>query len=356
MRGFGNPMKKIAFITGGMTRGGAERVLSILSKYYAERGYQTEIVCLLNNEVGYELHETTKVVDFTGKGKSKIKRLPYWIKALKNYVKESKPDVVVSFFAKINVIVLYALRKFKGGIIVSERNDPKCDGRSKIVSFLTKRLYPKAHAVVFQTERAKSYFKNLKNGVIIPNPINVENKSDSIDYNKIVTVGRLMEQKNQKLLISAFSYLASENQDAYLQIYGEGELKDELQTQIDSLSLTDRVTLMGNHPDVIDKISDAGIFCLPSNYEGLSNALLEAMTLGLPCISTNCAGADETIIDGENGYLVEVKNEKEFTDKLIKLFNDRETQAKFRLNAKETSEKFKLENVMALWNDAILGE
>lgn len=349
-------MKKIAFITGGMTRGGGERVLSILSKYYAERGYQTEILCLLNNEVGYELHKTTKVVDLTGKGKSKIKRLPYWIKSLKNYVKESKPDVVLSFFVRVNVVVLHALRKFSGRIIVSERIDPSCDGRSKIVSFLTKRLYPKANAVVFQTERAKNYFRNLKNGVVIPNPINVENKSENVDYNKIVTMGRLTDQKNQKLLISAFSYLASLNQDAYLQIYGEGELKEELQAQIDSLSLTNRVTLMGNHPDVIDKISDAGIFCLPSNYEGLSNALLEAMMLGLPCISTNCAGADETIVDGENGYLVEVGNEKAFSEKLIKLFNDREIQAKFSKNAKITAEKFKLENVMVLWNETLLGD
>lgn len=347
-------MKKIAFITGGMTRGGAERVLSILSNYYAERGYQTEIIVLLNNEVGYKLHETTKVVDFTGKGKSKIKRLPYWIKSLKNYVKTEKPDVVVSFFAKINVIVLHALKNFKGKIIVSERNDPRLDGRSKIVSYLTKRLYPKAKAVVFQTERAKSYFKKLKNGVIIPNPINVENKTSSIDFNKIVAVGKLMAQKNHKLLISAFSRLASENGDAYLQIYGEGELREELQSQIDSLSLSNRVTLMGNHIDVIDRISNAGIFCLSSNYEGLSNALLEAMMLGLPCISTNCAGADETITDGESGYLVPVGNENVFAEKLIELFSDKDKQARFSKNAKETSQKFKLENVMRLWDSEIL--
>ena len=113
---------------------------------------------------------------------------------------------------------------------------------------------------------------------------------------------------------------------------------------------------MGNHPDVIDKISDAGIFCLPSNFEGLSNALLEAFVLGIPCISTNCAGADETIVDGENGYLVEVKNEKEFTDKLIKLFNDKDKQATFSKNSKETAEKFKLDNVMTVWNETLFGD
>ena len=155
-------MKKITFILGSRGRGGAERVISILSDYYAKKGYQTDIIVLLKNEVGYKLDESTRVIDFSGGITSRLKRLPFWIKSIKKYVKENKPDVIVSFAARINVIVLHACKKLKTKIIVSERNDPRLDGRSKLVEFMTNRLYPKADKVVFQTERAKSYFKKLK--------------------------------------------------------------------------------------------------------------------------------------------------------------------------------------------------
>lgn len=348
-------MKKVTFILGSMGRGGAERVISILSKYYAEKGYSTDIIVLLNNEVGYKLHESTKLVDFTGNTSSRLKRMPYWIKSIRKYVKQEKPDVIVSFVASINVIVLNACRGLKTKVIVSERNDPRLDGRSKIVDFMTKMLYPKAYSVVFQTERAKSYFPKLKNSTIIANPISVENKADSTNEYKIVNVGRLMEQKNQKMLINAFSRLAKVNDQAFLEIYGEGCLKEQLQEQIDSLGLGERAKLMGNQENVVDLISDAGVFCLSSDYEGLSNALLEAMMLGIPCVSTKCAGADEYIIDGENGFLVDVGNEEEFAEKMIKLCGNKELQQTFSEKSKETAKSFTIEKVMQQWDELIEG-
>ena len=349
-------MKKITFFIGSMNRGGAERVISILSRSYAERGYETDIIMLLSDEVGYSLHPNTRILNFSGSTSSRIKRLPYWVKKIRNYVKEVKPDVIVSFVARINVIVYLATLGMKKRLIVSERNDPRYDGRSFITDIATKAIYPKVNSVVFQTKRAKEYFKNLKNGVIIPNPINVECSAINETGGKIVTVGRLAPQKNQKMLIEAFSKVTEKYPDAFLEIYGEGDLRDELALYISNLGLADRIKLMGNVTDIHSKISDASIFCLPSDYEGLSNALLEAMMVGLPCITTDCAGADEYIEDGVNGFIVEVGDSDSFADRLDTMLSNEELRKSFAKKAKETSEKFATENVMLGWDNVIYGE
>lgn len=346
-------MKKITFILGSMARGGAERVISILSNYYAEKGYQTEIIVLLKNEVGYKLNETTKLIDFTGNKESRLKRLPYWIKSIRGYVKENKPDVIVSFVARINLIVLHACKKLKSRVIVSERNDPKLDGRSIFVKLLTKKMYRRAEKVVFQTVRSKSYFKRLTNGVIIPNPISVPVMATERKDGKIVAVGRLAAQKNQKMLISAFKKLSEKHDEAYLEIFGDGELKQSLMEQAERLGLSEKVTLMGNVLDVHERIKDASMFCLSSDYEGLSNALLEAMAIGIPCVSTNCAGADEYIEDGVNGFLVDVGDENTFAEKMIALYENKDMQEQFSQKSKQTSVEFSLGAVMNKWDEII---
>ena len=349
-------MRKIAFVLGSMGRGGAERVISILSRSYAERGYKTDIIVLLSNEVGYELHPTTNVIDFSGNTTSRIKRLPFWVKSIRAYVKEQKPDVVVSFAARINLIVFNAIRGLNTKLIVSERNDPRYDGRSKVADAMTKLWYKKTASVVFQTRRAMEYFPKLDNGVIIPNPISVTACVKDSQPGKIVSVGRLTPQKNQKMLIDAFFETSKNHSNAFLEIYGEGGLREELTNQISSLGLTEKVKLMGNITDVHNAISDASVFCLSSDYEGLSNALLEAMMMGLPCVSTNCAGADEYIKNGENGFIVDVGDKAGFAKALDTLLGDEETRKAFSAKAKESSNAFSLDTVMKMWDDVILGE
>ena len=130
--------RKITFVLGSMGQGGAEKVISVLSRDYAEKGWETDIIVLLSNRVEYDLHPSTNVVDFSGSGQSRIRRLPYWFGSLRNYVKTNKPDVMLSFAARINIIVHIACRKFVSHLFVSERNDPRHDGRSKAVDFMTK--------------------------------------------------------------------------------------------------------------------------------------------------------------------------------------------------------------------------
>ncbi len=347
-------MKKIAFFIGSLNRGGAERVISILANHYAENGYQVDVIMLLDNIVGYELNKNVNVINYSGNGLSKVKRIPYWLKTIRKYVKEQKPDVLVSFCVRLNVFVLLASSGLKVKKIVSERNDPRTDGRGKFMDIMTKILYPKVNTVVFQTEKAKSYFNKLKNGVVIPNPITVPKNNKQPNPKKIVSVGNFRAVKNHKMLINAFHKFHKNNPNVVLNIYGDGELYDEIQNQINSFNLTTNVILHGSIPNVIEEIADASIFCLSSNSEGLSNALLEAISLGIPCISTDVAGADEYVVDGESGFIVPVGDEDAFADRLNKLYNDKELLKQFSIKSKEMSKKCSFDTVISNWDEVIL--
>lgn len=343
--------KKLLIVMGSMGRGGAERVISLISDYFCKQGWKVYIALLLFNKVDYKLNENVTIVNLSGEGQSRIKRLPGWFWGLRKLVKTIRPDSILSFAARINVIVQLSCWGLKQKIVVSERNDPFMDGRSKGLDFLTSLLYPKAKAVVFQTRRAAGYFDQvkLKNQVIIPNPIAVCCKASNPSGCKIVTVGRLTKQKNQKMLIDAFSDFHEKYPDSELHIFGEGELREELTKQIIQLKLDGAVFLNGNIPNIHEQIADATMFILPSDYEGLSNALLEALMMGLPCISTACAGSDEYIVNGESGLLIPVGDKQALVGAMYQFMENEDLRQKCQNGAAQISNQIDAENVLKKW-------
>ncbi len=350
-----NSKKKIVFIIGSMGRGGAERVISILANEYADNGWDVQIITLLDNSNDYILRESIKVINIINDKKSRIQNIPFWLIQLRRTFKQFNPDVIVSFVARINILTLISSLRFNKKIIISERNDPKSDGRSWLVKMATYLLYPLADSIVFQTNWAKSCFPKYvqKKGKIIPNPVYIEVKATEIKDNKIVAVGRLLEQKNHKLLINAFSKVVEKYPDYKLYIYGEGKLRRELINQVEKLSISDNVFMPGNVLNIHERISNAEMFVLPSDYEGLSNALLEAMMMGLPCISTDCAGSNEVIKHEENGLLVPIKDVRYLSESIVRLIQDRELANKLGKNAMACSDKFKSKNVIGDWEKVI---
>ena len=347
--------KKISFILGSMGRGGAERVISILSSEFASEGWATQICLLLFNRVDYELDKSTKIFDFTGGGGARLKRFPYWLWIIRHYVKKEKPDVIVSFAARINVLVLLATLGLHVKVVVSERNDPKHDGRGFITRLMVRLLYPFANKIVFQTKRSLQYFPKiiLKKGEIIPNPISVSCYASNQKKKKIVTVGRLTKQKNQSMLIKAFANIQKDFPDYGLYIYGDGEQKGTLIELSEDLGVADKVHFEGNVPNVHEQIADAELFVLSSDYEGLSNALLEALMMGLPCISTNVAGADEFIESGVNGLVVPVGNQNNLTDAMCEVLSNPEFRHFLSKNAKSRSIAYKSDVIQKKWKDVI---
>ena len=346
---------KISFFIGGMRRGGAERVISILANDYCQRGWDVDIVLLLQNAVEYDLDSRIRIVDITKKAGGYLKNAPRWLGGIRKYLKERKPDRVVSFVGRINALVLTASVGMKLPIIISERNDPKHDGRGAFMQWYCNRIYHQAKAIVYQNEHEKSCFnKSLEQkGCIIPNPVSVaaEKTGSSIT---VATAGRLIEQKNQKVLVSAMAQVHKVYPDVKCRIYGEGNLRAPLQTQIEELGLQDVVSLEGNVKDIHQRLADCGIFALTSNFEGLSNALIEAMMVGLACITTDYPGARELITNGENGLVVPMNDADALAEAIIKLIeNNNGCADTLAQQGKAFADRFRADVVLNQWHTVI---
>lgn len=348
---------KISFFIGGMRRGGAERVISILANDYCNRGWDVDIVLLLANAVEYELDSRINIVDITKKVGGYMKNAPRWLGGIRRYLKVRKPDRVVSFVGRINALVLTASVGLKIPIVVSERNDPRQDGRGTFMQWYCNRIYHHAKAIVYQNEHEKSCFSASldKKGCIIPNPVNVAATKEG-SSTTVATAGRLIQQKNQKILVSAMAQVHKVYPDVKCRIYGGGNLRTSLQAQINELGLQDTVTLEGNVKDIHQRLADCGIFVLTSNFEGLSNALIEAMMLGLPCITTDYPGARELILDGENGLLVPMNDVDALAAAIMKLIENKEGCADTLAHQGQAfAARFKAETVLEQWYSVIEG-
>jgi glycosyltransferase involved in cell wall biosynthesis len=168
---------------------------------------------------------------------------------------------------------------------------------------------------------------------------------------RIVNVGRLTEQKNQKMLIDAFARIKDEFPEYKLEIYGDGELMDKLKSQAVSLGVEDRVVFCGNVNNVGERIRTAEVFAFTSDYEGMPNALAEAMALGLACVSTDCSpgGARMLIEDGVNGIITPCGNADAFADALRRVLSDKQYSRKLGESAVYVRERLKTDNIAGEW-------
>ena len=213
--------QKIVFIIGSMGRGGAERVISVLANHYAQKGWSVDILLLLDNRCDYGLHPHISLIPVFGDCFTRLGSLPIWIRRIRKHIAEARPVAVVSFIARINIITLLSCVGIEADIIVSERTDPKSDGRSLLVKMGTYLLYPMARKVVFQTEWAQSCFPSIvsRKGIVIRNPISVNTRTLEKKEKKIVAVGRLQPEKNHMMLINAFSIVKQSHPEYRLFIF-----------------------------------------------------------------------------------------------------------------------------------------
>ena len=347
--------KEIAFIITSMGRGGAERVVSILSDEYVKKGWKVYIVMLWHSIVDYKLNDEISIVDLSHKCSNKMIALPIVVKRLRTFLKKTNCGVVVTFIAENSIVSHFATLGLDIKHIVAERNDPSAGNRSIFLSKAINYCFSKADINVQQTNRSARYYPEIvrKKSVVIPNPISIECKAANNSEKIIVNAGRLVSQKNHRVLIDAFKIFFDSHPDYKLYIFGDGILKEKLNNYIVDLNLSEAVCIKGNVPDLHIQISRADMFVLSSNYEGMSNALLEAMMMGLPCISTDCAGSDEIIENNINGILVPVGDKKELSNAMQSIADNRELNKRFRVNAMNTAEVYKVKNVISMWSNVI---
>ena len=354
-------MKKIMFYINGIGGGGAERVITNLANGFGEKGYESILVTSFVRENEYPVSECVRRISLEQDEikQSWVKRNFSRIRKLRRLCKNESPDVLVSFMAEPNYRALLATKGLNVKNIISVRTDPVREYAGKVGYFLSRWLLPQTDGCVFQTEDAKKWF-----------PVKLQNKS-SIIFNmikpaffevqhkpvsqRIVTCGRLAEKKNLPMLINAFDSIADLHPNSELYIYGDGPKYTELDSLIQSKRSAARIHLEGETNDVPGVLSTASIYVLASNFEGAPNALMEAMTVGLGCISTDCpcGGPKMLINNGENGILIPVGDEKALADSLNQLLSDEEMVRSIGDAAKRTSEDFKWDNVLNKWEQYI---
>lgn len=277
----------------------------------AKRGHEVHFLVLSEFNMRYEISPLVHVHDLTNDEKKAIHPIIGRYKALKRAYKEIKPDCTIHYNLQSAYLTAAMPKKVYGKSLYSERGDPYDKEYNGMLGIIRNWCVKHTDGFMFQSEGARDFFgaEVAKRSVVIHNSVSVPVEKYPMPEtrdNRIVSVGRLHEQKNQALLIDAFAKIADEFPECTLENYGDGQLREALQQKIDQLGFTDRIKLLPARKDVFDAIRTARLFVLSSDYEGMPNALMEAMALGLPCVATDCrpGGARTLVEDGVNGLVV----------------------------------------------------
>ena len=351
--------KKLCFIIPTMHRGGAERVMSILVNAAINKGYEVYLILLSGSGVDYKLDDRINIIKLADHlcGMTGVKGALKRYSLLRKEILALKPDLVVSFTTMCNMYTSVALKNTNIPVAISERNDPIKDCPSRIKRCLRNISYQYADGFIFQTEDAKKHFhKRIQSkAVVIPNPV-----KQGLPYadtekaeTRIVAAARLTEQKNYPMLLKAFKLFLKDYPEYKLHIYGDGEKKAELVAMCGELKIQNQVIFEGNVPDLHDRIKNAKIFVLSSNYEGISNSLLEAMAIGLPCVSTDCpcGGSRMLIEDDVSGLLTPVGDETAFCDAMKKIAGSPELAHRLGQEAVKAREIYSEETIVQCYFD-----
>lgn len=324
-------MKNVVFAIGSLYGGGAERVVSVWASALAEKGYQVSVLLYARCENEYPIDDRVMICPIAAKQQecnamSIVERLKHFRSALKKL----RPDVLISFLPEMQVYMAFASIGLGISRVETIRNNPwKVSVVGTKFEPVWRYCFRSCRAVIVQTEEQKLFFGQAiqRKATVIPNPINSRYvESPKTEYNaashRIVAAGRLTAQKNYKMMINAVKLVVEEYDDVSLQIYGSGEQEELLDAYIKEQGLSDHIKLMGRSNELHRVYQEADLYMMSSDYEGMPNALAEAMAVGLPCISTDCkTGPRDLIDDGENGYLVPCGDAEALAEKIMQVFS-----------------------------------
>ncbi len=350
--------------TNKMNNGGAERVMSILVNELHARGHAVVLVNDYQFPNEYAIHPDVAHLYIDGPyqaGRGKAwQRTLHRVAFLRKECKARKIDMVISFIKEVNYRAIAATFGLKTKNIISVRIDPSTAYKTKGKAAMAKFFYAHAEGCVFQTPKAMHWYPERvqRHGRVILNPV-----SDAFFHTagapgkekRIVSSGRLSRQKRFDVLIRAFASVHEKFPDYTLEIYGEGEKKEELEKLIAELGLSNCAFLKGRSDRIQDDIKDASLFVLPSDFEGLPNALMEAMVLGLPCVSTDCDGDGARVIidDHVNGIICPKGDSEKMANAVCEILGNPSLARSMSQKARDKGQSFSKKLIIDQWEEFI---
>ena len=354
----------VAILAGSLSRGGTERVIVNLAEYMIGCGDTVTLVTQFLSENEYELpNGVSRIISgLTDEEttKDRIKNILLRHKKLKNIWIDIKPDIILSFIGKNNFMAVSTAKGLNIPVAVCVRALPELEYPNPLMKALTGLLFTKADAVILQTAEQKSFFsaRVKRRAYILKNPIDsafLRKPYEGIRDKEIVSVGRIDENKNHRMIIDAFAPLTEKYPDWRVKIYGEGQQRDELIRYVKERGLEQQISLPGRISDVAGSIEKASIFILSSDTEGSPNALIEAMCLGICCISTDCpcGGPAELIENNTNGILIPVRGTDKLQEVLQNLLGDLQRIDKIGHTSLKTRDIYNPEAVLGSWRELL---
>ncbi|MDB4965215.1 MAG: hypothetical protein JWN44_904 [Myxococcales bacterium] len=341
--------------------GGAERVLSEMANYWAARAETVQILTRTSLRSDfYRLHPLVGrvVVPRPLAPIGQAGRYLLRVRALRQALVASRPDVIISFINTSNIEALLAAHDLGVPVIVSERCDPEQNLIPPHHTLFRRLLYPRADVVVVQTQSVRRWAERFvppDRVAVVPNCVRQPASAPGVAREPlIVGMGRLVDQKGFDLLVAAFARVQRALPGWRLMIVGDGERRRELERQVAVLGLGERILLPGVTADAPSFFRRAGMFVLSSRYEGFPNVLLEAMACGAPVVATDCpSGPSDIVRHDHDGLLVPVDVDA-LAAAILRLGNAPEERARLGENAVEVIARFHPDRIMARWDDLCL--
>lgn len=359
--------RRIAFHLNCLEQGGAERVVSNLANQFADEGYEVLIATEWYGENEFSVKDSVRRIH-VGLKKEDVKKnrmiqFLLRVKYLRQFMKEEKPDILIAFAQRANYRALMASPGTKVPVMISIRTDPIGHYDAWSDKLQIPLLFPRAAGCVFQTEGQRAFFAPFlqKNSKVILNPLNdkyIGVPEPEKRKKEVVQSGRLVDFKNQPMLLRAFVEVHRKHPDYVLKIYGGDSFdgtKEILESIIAEHHAQDYIRLMGASDTLEKDLTDAAVYAFSSDWEGLPNALLEAMALGLPIVATDCpCGGPRTVMeDGVNGLLIPIKDQKALEDGINRLIEQPEYAEKLGRQARKIAEIANARAIFEQWQDFI---
>lgn len=348
--------KHIAFLIMNFSNGGGtERVTSVIANNLSMRGYTVSVIsCREGEESRFYINGDITLLSLHGEKRTNaLYRKIDTVRQLQKLVLKRRIDVMVAVDVAL-YLYLWPLQKKHLCRCIAWEHFNYYIANSRLVKFSRKLAAENADCVIVlgknDLRNYKTHYKKINRIEYVYNPIalSVEKKT-SMDKKRVIAVGRLSRQKGFDLLLEAWKIVEANNTEWTLDIFGEGNLKEELQQQMEELGLKN-VHLRGYAKDIEEEYINSSIFALSSRYEGFVLVLMEAQAKALPCVSFNCKeGPAETIDNGVNGYLVEEGDVVGFADSLLRLMNDKKLRDSFSEHARKDLGRFDTDTVMGKW-------